>query len=164
MGWEQRNGRRCYYRKRRVGGRVRSIYCGSGERGEAAEREDVERRAQRVAARRLRKHRINACATPEPTCSPTSLAPIDAPGDTVNSERSPTFDDYLRFARSQTSHTNPQRWAELQWFWRDYDETVLEWKRNARNGHENGPEAATAPDPEIVTSGPFTRRFTERLR
>ena len=29
MGWETRKGRRYYYRKKRVGGRVRSIYCGA---------------------------------------------------------------------------------------------------------------------------------------
>lgn len=45
MGWETRNGKRVYYRKVREGGRVRSIYCGGGERGEAAAREDEARRA-----------------------------------------------------------------------------------------------------------------------
>jgi hypothetical protein len=47
MGWEKRgkDGKRLvYYRKTRVGERVVSIYCGSGERGRAAEREDQERR------------------------------------------------------------------------------------------------------------------------
>ena len=51
MGWETRRGKRYYYRKIWVGdGKVKSVYCGSGERGEAAAREDEERRA--------------ACATP----------------------------------------------------------------------------------------------------
>jgi hypothetical protein len=45
MGWEIRQGKRYYYRKRRVNGRIRSIYCGSGEKGEAAEREDLARRS-----------------------------------------------------------------------------------------------------------------------
>ena len=31
MGWEYRNGRRYYYRKKRRGGRVVSEYCGAGE-------------------------------------------------------------------------------------------------------------------------------------
>lgn len=49
MGWETRGGKRVYYRKQRYRdeqGRscVRSIYCGSGERGEEAAREDEERR------------------------------------------------------------------------------------------------------------------------
>ncbi|MGB8510258.1 MAG: hypothetical protein WCD76_17910 [Pyrinomonadaceae bacterium] len=44
MGWETRRGQRVYYRKMRQGARVRSIYCGMGERGEAAAREDAERR------------------------------------------------------------------------------------------------------------------------
>lgn len=38
MGWEKRGKRRYYYRKQRVGGRVRSIYLG---RDEAAETADV---------------------------------------------------------------------------------------------------------------------------
>lgn len=49
MGWELRGGKRFYYRKEKYRdasgrSRVRSIYCGSGERGEAAAREDEERR------------------------------------------------------------------------------------------------------------------------
>jgi hypothetical protein len=47
MGWERRgkNGQRLvYYRKKRVGKRVFSVYVGSGEVGELAEREDRERR------------------------------------------------------------------------------------------------------------------------
>jgi len=31
MGWEQRNGQRYYYRKKREGGRVVSEYVGTGE-------------------------------------------------------------------------------------------------------------------------------------
>ena len=31
MGWEQRNGKRYYYRKRREGGRVVSEYVGTGD-------------------------------------------------------------------------------------------------------------------------------------
>lgn len=45
MGWETRRGKRVYYRKVREGSRVRSIYCGAGERGELAAHEDAERRA-----------------------------------------------------------------------------------------------------------------------
>jgi hypothetical protein len=44
MGWELRRGKRVYYRKVREARRVRSVYCGSGERGEAAAREDEARR------------------------------------------------------------------------------------------------------------------------
>jgi hypothetical protein len=47
MGWERRgkDGQRLvYYRKKRVGKRVFSVYIGSGEVGELAEREDRERR------------------------------------------------------------------------------------------------------------------------
>jgi hypothetical protein len=45
MGWEMRRGKRVYYRKVREAGRVRSVYCGAGERGELAAREDEARRA-----------------------------------------------------------------------------------------------------------------------
>ncbi len=46
MGWELRRGKPVYYRKvREAAGRVRSVYCGAGERGEAAAREDEMRRA-----------------------------------------------------------------------------------------------------------------------
>lgn len=48
MGWETRRGRRYYYRKIWDDGKVKSVYCGSGERGELAAREDEERRAARA--------------------------------------------------------------------------------------------------------------------
>jgi hypothetical protein len=38
--------RKFYYRKVRVDGRVRSVYCGAGEAGERAAREDAERRSE----------------------------------------------------------------------------------------------------------------------
>lgn len=51
MGWEMRRKKLVYYRKVREGDRVRSVYCGSGARGERAAREDEERRrAKRAAA------------------------------------------------------------------------------------------------------------------
>lgn len=50
MGWEWRGRRLVYYRKERDGRRVRSIYCGPGERGERAAREDEERRLLRGKA------------------------------------------------------------------------------------------------------------------
>jgi hypothetical protein len=50
MGWEKRRGTRAYYRKIREGGRVRSIYCGTGKRGEQAAREDEERRRSTAPA------------------------------------------------------------------------------------------------------------------
>ncbi|HEX3560334.1 MAG TPA: hypothetical protein VHU19_14095 [Pyrinomonadaceae bacterium] len=51
MGWEIRRGRRYYYRKvRGASGRWRSLYCGGGERGLAAEREDLERRTAQPSA------------------------------------------------------------------------------------------------------------------
>jgi hypothetical protein len=52
MGWEQRRGRRYYYRKQRRDGRVLSEYVGAGAAGEQAAMEDAARRRQRSAARR----------------------------------------------------------------------------------------------------------------
>jgi hypothetical protein len=55
MGWERRGkgGKKLVYiRKKRVGRRVMSIYVGSGEVGERAERED---RARREAVEALRR-------------------------------------------------------------------------------------------------------------
>lgn len=44
MGWEERNGQRYYYRKRRVGDRVISEYVGTGKLAEmAAALDDLER-------------------------------------------------------------------------------------------------------------------------
>jgi hypothetical protein len=61
MGWELRREKLVYYRKVREGRRVRSIYFGSGERGERAAQEDVERRAAKRAAAATPA----ACAMPE---------------------------------------------------------------------------------------------------
>ena len=49
MPWEQRGQKLVYYRARKVAGRVIREYCGSGERAEAAAREDAGRRAAREA-------------------------------------------------------------------------------------------------------------------
>ena len=70
MGWELRRGTLIYYRKERDGRRVRSIYCGSGERGEAAAREDEEQRAARLA---------RATVTPTPRPAAPSLKPAAPP-------------------------------------------------------------------------------------
>lgn len=52
MGWEERKGKLYYYRKERdeATGRVRSVYCGTGERAERAAREDEARRRGGVVA------------------------------------------------------------------------------------------------------------------
>jgi hypothetical protein len=76
MGWEMRRGRRVYYRKVREGGRVRSVYCGSGERGLAAAREDEEKRAKRARERVAEIEReealVSAALAPPP---PTLIEP-----------------------------------------------------------------------------------------
>lgn len=53
MGWEERRGRRYYYRKRRVAGRVVSQYVGTGPAAEALAAVDTARRARDVADRML---------------------------------------------------------------------------------------------------------------
>jgi len=54
MGWEtRRNGRRYYYRKRRIGGRVVSEYLGCGAEAIAAELELAESLGKRMALRKL---------------------------------------------------------------------------------------------------------------
>jgi hypothetical protein len=85
MGWEMRRGKRVYYRKVREGGRVRSVYCGSGKRGEQAAREDVERRGRAAAATEVAAEVAVEAATITP--SPAILvgdvatrgAPLPAP-------------------------------------------------------------------------------------
>ncbi len=52
MAWEQRNNRRYYYRKRRVGRRVVSEYVGSGELAEMAAALRALERDSRLARRR----------------------------------------------------------------------------------------------------------------
>lgn len=52
MGWETRRGKRYYYRKERVDGRVRSIYCGSGINGEIAEMQDAQRQRSTTPERK----------------------------------------------------------------------------------------------------------------
>jgi hypothetical protein len=47
MAWEERAGRRYYYRKVRKGGRVFSVYEGGGLGGRLAEARDAERRKER---------------------------------------------------------------------------------------------------------------------
>ena len=54
MAWEQRGGRQCYYRAKRVNGRVVKTYMGTGAAGEAAAAEDQRAREQRCDNRRRR--------------------------------------------------------------------------------------------------------------
>jgi hypothetical protein len=61
MGWENRNGRRYYYRKRRERGRVVSEYIGTGFAGEIAEIFDAEDRCETEYKRReLREQKASA--------------------------------------------------------------------------------------------------------
>jgi hypothetical protein len=71
MGWEIRNGKRVYYRKVREGGRVRSVYCGAGERGRQAAREDSERRGAK------RRPRVKLFRRPKrPMLPPMVVVPL----------------------------------------------------------------------------------------
>jgi len=51
MAWEQRGGKPFYYRKKRVGGRVRSQYVGGGDIGRLCAAADLGRRRARKAER-----------------------------------------------------------------------------------------------------------------
>jgi len=53
MGWEVRRSKRYYYRKVRINGRVRSVYCGSGIRGEIAAQQDARKQAERERQRMI---------------------------------------------------------------------------------------------------------------
>lgn len=55
MGWEVRNGQRYYYEKRRVDGRVRSVYVGSGDEGQQASQQAEQRKAEERTAKKARK-------------------------------------------------------------------------------------------------------------
>ena len=52
MGWEDRNGRRYYYRKRREGSRVVSEYYGAGPFAETLSTEDQARQQDQARERR----------------------------------------------------------------------------------------------------------------
>lgn len=53
MGWEERQGRKYYYRKRRIGDRVASEYVGTGPDAEAAAAIDELERLAREEERQL---------------------------------------------------------------------------------------------------------------
>ncbi len=57
MAWEVRNGQRYYYEKKRVKGRVTSVYVGSGDLAEQASEEQRKKRKQEKAKRAQNKQR-----------------------------------------------------------------------------------------------------------
>ena len=65
MAWETRDSGRFYYRKRRLGRRVVSVYVGGGDAGRAAAAEDARRRAALEAARAARRAELAAQADRE---------------------------------------------------------------------------------------------------
>ena len=58
MGWEARNGNSYYYRKERVGSRVRSVYVGSGLIGQLSALTDEQGREEKDAERRALRREI----------------------------------------------------------------------------------------------------------
>jgi hypothetical protein len=58
MAWVHRNGRRYYYRSKRIAGKVRRQYVGCGEEAELAAALDELRRARRRAERVERLRRL----------------------------------------------------------------------------------------------------------
>lgn len=51
MAWLEKNGRRYYYRKRRIGARVKSEYVGTGALAELLEHMDATERRERERSR-----------------------------------------------------------------------------------------------------------------
>lgn len=60
MGWEERGGRRYYYRKVRKGGRVFSVYEGGGIGGAIAEAQDAREQEKRTQTREELRREIAA--------------------------------------------------------------------------------------------------------
>jgi hypothetical protein len=62
VAWEKRkNGKRYYYRVRRDGDRIIKEYIGGGQIGEAAAKEDADRRAARAMHRQGEQLRRQEC-------------------------------------------------------------------------------------------------------
>jgi hypothetical protein len=116
MGWEMRRGKRVYYRKVREGGRVRSIYCGSGERGEEAAREDEARRLAKLSAAASPA----PCATPEEGAEALAQVGIAPPASTPQPPQTRSFP--RRSAADERETYSP---AVLQW----RDRHVLEGRK-----------------------------------
>lgn len=112
MGWEKRGkeGKRLvYYRKKRIDGRVVSIYCGSGQRGRAAEREDLERRE--VAKRRV----PNAAEAEVLQTVPADVLQDDEPSTPLVND-SPKTSLRELFDRCVTKREEPRRYRSLNDF------------------------------------------------
>ena len=107
MGWETRRGRRYYYRKERgKDGRVRSVYCGGGERGELAAREDELRRSTTPASAAhdgIKAMAVTALDDQRPLCE----TPVPSPATTDVCHQSigtPTPGNAARrYGRAETS-------------------------------------------------------------
>lgn len=121
MGWERRgkNGVPVYYRKVRVGGKVKSVYCGSGERGQAAAREDEERRSGSVAAEAAEE-------APASVAAQFVIRPSTKYGFTVRQA----------YARAHKwTVPNPSTWVLSEAVMRgDYDERIAAWIEQGRPG------------------------------
>lgn len=110
MGWEKRGkgGKRLvYYRKKRVNGRVVSVYVGSGEVGERAEREDRERREAIEAIRRT-------ASAPNQTAEVLPVAPPEvlpvAPAQVEETVTVTKMEDEARWAEFFRPREPPRRY------------------------------------------------------
>jgi uncharacterized protein HemY len=66
MAWERRrNGRTYYYRKRRIGGRVVSTYCGRGARAVALAAQDADDQARAAEQRQQTQQERQAAQASE---------------------------------------------------------------------------------------------------
>ena len=109
MGWEKRGkgGKRLvYYRKKRVNGRVVSLYVGSGEVGERAEREDRDRSEAIEAIRRTAL--APALMTEVLPVAPPEVLPV-APAQVEEAARVTKMEDEARWAEYFRPREPPRR-------------------------------------------------------
>lgn len=63
MAWEKRGNLNYFYRKKRIGGKIKSVYVGSGDIAELIEQSDkIDKLRADAAAEQLKRKRIEADA------------------------------------------------------------------------------------------------------
>lgn len=159
MGWERRGKNRLvYYRKERYTdeqgrSRVRSIYCGSGERGSAAEREAQERR-EGARQRPAEIPEAPSLTQPDTDAAPSAILPTRA---VTPSPGKSAYDWTVRldYARAHPSSIK----SPYTWMWLkpasegDFDDAIRGWIEAGRPAEVlqgATPEAAGGATPQVV--------------
>ena len=83
MGWETRGNRQYYYRKARIGGRVRSEYVGSGDFAQFSAALDDEKREEAARQRELDRRARSPPSSAGLRYAISPQAPVRRPGRTV---------------------------------------------------------------------------------